>query len=196
MLASLLLSSAAALRVGPPLASRRVVAMRHQQLRGAVSGPLSGVVPPGTVPDGRAGIILFDGVCNFCNRWVTFVLDNDPDGLFCFASLQSSRGRELLQSCGRSADDLSTVVVIDRDGSFYTQSSAALRVGQVLQRPALNVLASSLVSVPAPVRDGVYRLVAENRWRPSSLHPTDPCDPRLSPHSPHRLTPPGDVWQV
>lgn len=25
-------------------------------------------------------VILFDGVCNFCNGWVNFVLDNDKKG--------------------------------------------------------------------------------------------------------------------
>ena len=54
----------------------------------AVTGPLSGQLPADfSLPKGRS-VILFDGVCNFCNAWVGFVLDNDPEGLFCFASLQ------------------------------------------------------------------------------------------------------------
>jgi hypothetical protein len=56
----------------------------------AVTGPLSGPLPDDfSLPGGRS-VILFDGVCNFCNRWVGFVLDNDPDGIFCFASLQAA----------------------------------------------------------------------------------------------------------
>ena len=130
----------------------------------AVTGPLEGPLPAGfELPEGRSGIIMFDGVCNFCNRWVSFVLDNDPDGLFAFASLQSSAGRTLLQTIGRGENDLSTFVVIDREG-FYTQSTAALRVGKTLRLPALNVMASALMPVPPLVRDGVYRLVAENRY--------------------------------
>lgn len=123
------------------------------------------------LPPGRSGVILFDGVCNFCNRWVSFVLDNDPDGLFAFASLQSPKGRELLQAIGRDAGDLSTFVVIDEQG-FHTQSSAALRVGATLRLPALNTLSSALSPLPPMLRDGVYRLVAENRAFATQRTPT------------------------
>jgi predicted DCC family thiol-disulfide oxidoreductase YuxK len=132
--------------------------------RMAVTGPLSGSLPADfELPAGRSGIILFDGVCNFCNRWVSFVLDNDPEGLFAFASLQSTKGRELLALCGRDSSDLSTFVVIDREG-FHTQSTAALRVGQTLQVPALNAIAGAAMPVPPFLRDGVYRIVADNRY--------------------------------
>jgi len=136
---------------------------RASFLSGA-TGPLSGPMPSTFVlPEGRSSIILFDGVCNFCNRWVSFVLDNDPDGLFAFASLQSNAGRELLKLCGREAEDLSTFVVIDGEG-FHTQSSAALRVAATLRKPALNVLSTAFTPLPLPLRDTVYRAVAENRY--------------------------------
>eukprot|EP00466_Bigelowiella_natans_P020258 jgi/Bigna1/81840/fgenesh1_pg.85_\ len=32
------------------------------------------------VPDNCKAVILFDGVCNFCNAWVNIVVDNDPEG--------------------------------------------------------------------------------------------------------------------
>ena len=61
------------------------------------TGPLSGRMPADfSLPPGRDGIILFDGVCNFCNRWVGFVVDNDVDGAYAFASMQSEVGRRLL----------------------------------------------------------------------------------------------------
>ena len=139
-------------------------AVRHAPIGCSVTGPLRGPMPESfQLPEGRDGIILFDGVCNFCNRWVSFVLDNDPDGIFAFASLQSPKGRALLEECGRSAEDLSTFVVIDDDG-FFTQSSAALRVGEKLRNPALNIMAAGLTRVPTPLRDGVYRIVADNRY--------------------------------
>ena len=112
----------------------------------------------------RAQVILFDGVCNFCNRWVSFVLDNDPDGKFAFASLQSDAGKDLLAKCGRDSSDLSTFVVIDKNGEFYTQSDAALRVAATLEKPALNALATAFTPLPSPLRNGVYRLVANNRY--------------------------------
>ena len=128
------------------------------------TGPLSGSMPANfELPSGRSGVILFDGVCNFCNRWVSFVLDNDPEGRFAFASLQSDAGRDLLAKCGRDASDLSTFVVIDQTG-FHTQSSAALRVAATLEKPALKALSAAFTPVPSPLRDGVYRIVANNRY--------------------------------
>lgn len=32
-------------------------------------------------------VILFDGVCNFCNAYVNTIIDYDPEGKFRFASL-------------------------------------------------------------------------------------------------------------
>lgn len=147
--------------------ARGAIRFRSAQPRALLSGatgPLSGTMPNDfELPPGRSGVILFDGVCNFCNRWVSFVLDNDPKGLFAFASLQSDAGRDLLTKCGRDASDLSTFVVIDADG-FHTQSSAALRVAATLEKPALNALATAFTPMPTPLRDGVYRLVANNRY--------------------------------
>ena len=54
-------------------------------------------------------------------------------------------------------------MVIDDQG-FHTQSDAALRVAATLKKPALNVMATAFSPVPSPLRDGVYRLVANNRY--------------------------------
>ena len=78
--------------------------------------------------------------------------------------VSASRVRELLEACGRSADDLSTFVVIDSEG-FFTRSTAALRVAKTLPKPALNAAAAAIVAVPAPLRDAAYLLVAKNRYR-------------------------------
>ena len=102
---------AAAARGARPLTLGRAGASPTALLGDTDSGgPLAGALPADfELPRGGKSVILFDGVCNFCNAWVSLVLDNDPDGLFCFASMQSDAGRELLAACGRSADDLSLI---------------------------------------------------------------------------------------
>lgn len=157
---------AAAARGARPLTLGRAGASPTALLGDTDSGgPLAGALPADfELPRGGKSVILFDGVCNFCNAWVSLVLDNDPDGLFCFASMQSDVGRELLAACGRSADDLSTFVVVDSEG-FFTRSTAALRVAKTLPKPALNAAAAAIVAVPAPLRDAAYLLVAKNRYR-------------------------------
>jgi len=107
-------------------------------------------------------IILFDGVCNFCNQAVQFVLRHDRQKRFMFAPLQSPRGRALLQQAGLGQEHLETMVLIS-NGEVYTKSTAAL---QILKRlgGAWRLL-YAFVLVPRPVRDYFYGLLARNRYR-------------------------------
>lgn len=50
--------------------------------------------------DNETFILLFDGVCNFCNRIVYFTIKRDPKAKFKFASLQSETGRALMKEFG------------------------------------------------------------------------------------------------
>lgn len=106
-------------------------------------------------------VILFDGECNFCDASVQFIIRRDPKGRFKFASLQSEAGRTLLQQCGVPEQIDSFVYLEDR--RYYTKSSAALRVCKQLK--GLWKLAYALLLVPKPIRDGVYDIIARNRYR-------------------------------
>ena len=68
-------------------------------------------------------IILFDGVCDLCDRVVQFILARDPGRQFRFAALQSSSAHGLLQRYGVDAGDWSTIVLIAA-GIAYTKSDA------------------------------------------------------------------------
>lgn len=111
-------------------------------------------------------IILFDGVCNFCNSWVDLVLQIDSEKKFKFCALQSDTGRQLLKSIGKDADDISSVVFIKSPTEFYFKSDAALKVAETMG-PAYAILSAfgrALLPVPG-MRDSVYDLVANNRYR-------------------------------
>jgi predicted DCC family thiol-disulfide oxidoreductase YuxK len=107
-------------------------------------------------------IVLFDGVCNLCNGSVQFILKRDPQARFRFASLQSEAGGSLMRHHGLDPEALSSVVVID-DGRVWRESSAALRIARHL--PGGWKLLRILTVIPRPLRDGVYRLIARNRYR-------------------------------
>lgn len=108
-----------------------------------------------------APVILFDGVCNLCNRSVNFIIDRDATGLFRFASLQSSAGRDLTSRFGLEADQQQTLILVEGD-RCYTRSTAALRIASKLRGPwkALYLL----IVVPKPIRDGIYNWVSRNRY--------------------------------
>lgn len=52
-------------------------------------------------------VLLYDGVCNMCNNFVTTLLDLDKDEKFRFTALQGTAGRGLLEFANRSPTDIS-----------------------------------------------------------------------------------------
>ena len=104
-------------------------------------------------------VILFDGDCNFCNYWVKYVIERDQKDLFRFTSLQSKKGKELLEKYSLT-DDLETVVLI-KDDVAKTKSSAALYIfnglGGVYQFVMIFIV------VPKFIRNAVYSLIAKYR---------------------------------
>ena len=105
-------------------------------------------------------VILYDGVCVFCSRWIRFVATRDRAQRFRFTAIQSAYGTKLAQAFGIDADDPDTNAVI-HGGSAHFKSDAALTVLSNL--PGWR-WARALFAVPRPMRDGVYNLVARNRY--------------------------------
>lgn len=110
----------------------------------------------------NSNLLLFDGVCNLCNGVVQFVIRHDTAGRFRFAALQSEAGQALLQQFGLPTTQFDSFVYV-KDGQFYTESTAALRVARDMGG-AVSLL-WGLMIVPRFIRDAVYRLVARNRYR-------------------------------
>lgn len=116
---------------------------------------------PQPAPDEPDGLILFDGVCVFCSRWVRFVIDHDLAGRFSFTTIQSDRGRALAACFGIDPETPQTNAVV-WNGRIHFKSDAALTV--LGQLPATRPLAF-LKSVPRFIRDPAYDLIARNRYR-------------------------------
>ena len=109
-----------------------------------------------------SAIILFDGVCNFCNSSVNFIIERDREGYFKFAPLQSEIGEKLLRENGVDKIETDSVVLIE-DGKVYTHSTAALRVARKLSGAWKWFY--YLIVVPRIVRDGAYKLFAKYRYK-------------------------------
>ncbi|MFL5811831.1 MAG: thiol-disulfide oxidoreductase DCC family protein [Flavisolibacter sp.] len=107
-------------------------------------------------------VILFDGVCNFCNAAINFVLKQDKKGIFRFAPLQSEVGQELLKQYNLSTKDFDSFVLID-EGKVYKKSTASLRVMNKL--PWYWKEAQILRVVPTFLRDAIYDFVAKHRYK-------------------------------
>jgi predicted DCC family thiol-disulfide oxidoreductase YuxK len=115
-------------------------------------------------------IVLFDGICNFCNNVVQFLYARDKNHVFRFASLQSETGQKLLGEHGIPLDT-STVVVIENEKA-YLRSTGALRTTRYLNK--LWPLVIGLLVVPRPIRDFGYDLIANNRYKWFGKHDSCP----------------------
>ena len=107
-------------------------------------------------------IILFDGVCNFCNSAVNFVIKRDKNSALKFTTLQSNIAHQMLAHQNIPTNDLSSFVFIENE-KIYTRSTAALRVCKYLT--GLWPLMYGFIIVPKFIRDGIYNWVAKNRYR-------------------------------
>lgn len=141
---------------------------------------MTGPSGPDRLDSGRH-LLLYDGVCGLCDRFVRFVLARDHRRRFRFAMLQGPVGRDLVAASGGDPDRLETVhVVVDyrsESGRMLTRSAAALFVLGQLGWPWR--LATILRGVPAAPRDWLYNRVAAHRYRLFGRHASCPApDPR------------------
>jgi len=107
-------------------------------------------------------LILFDGICNFCNGSVNFIINRDRNDSFRFIPIQSDAGKNLCKQLGVNPLENDTFIVY-KGGKVYTRSTAALRIVKKLSGlwPALYVF----YFVPKFIRDSAYHLIAKNRYK-------------------------------
>ena len=120
-------------------------------------------------------IVLYDGVCGLCNRLNQFLLKRDTHDRFRFASLQSDLAASLLKRHGADSSDLDTVyVVLDYNQPserLLARSDAILHV--LTQLDGIWKWAGTGRLLPKVLRDGLYGMVARNRYRIFGKH--DSC---------------------
>src|SRR5437868_445677 len=106
-------------------------------------------------------VILYDGVCIFCSRWIRFVATRDVNKKFRFTAIQSPYGTRLALAFGINPADPDTNAVI-HGGVAYFKSDAALTV---LSNLPGWWWTRALFAVPKALRNAVYYLIARNRFR-------------------------------
>ena len=112
-------------------------------------------------------IVLYDGVCGLCNGLVQFLLKRDRRDRLRFASLQSEFARVVVKRHDANPDDLDTVyVVMDHNQPkerLLARSDAILRLASEIGG-IWGILAVGRF-IPKSLRDALYKLVANNRYR-------------------------------
>lgn len=107
-------------------------------------------------------IILFDGVCNFCNSTVNFVIKRNTKSNILFAPMQMEAGQKLLIQNHLPLDDLQSFIFIE-DGIVYKQSTGAIKVCKHLR--GLWPMCIVFKIIPTFLRDAIYNWIARNRYK-------------------------------
>jgi len=105
-------------------------------------------------------IILFDGVCNLCNNFVSFLIKHDKNNVFKFAASQTEAGVNIISLYSLSGMEKS-VVLIKNEIVFY-KSDAIIEIAKNMTGWPQIFKYGFLV--PKFIRDGIYNVIAKNRY--------------------------------
>lgn len=120
-------------------------------------------------------VLLFDGVCVFCNRTVQFLIRHDPKATLRFVPLESPLGQSLLNRFN-AQDGPEGIVLIT---NTLTPSAHLSRRTEAFSDtlhllPPWNTLGRALRLIPRPLREWAYTLFARYRYRLFGRHITCP----------------------
>jgi len=117
----------------------------------------------GTKAEKSHSIVLFDGVCNLCEKTVQWIIRNDTSGHFRFASLQSAPAQALLQRLRYEHDPMNSVLVLI-EGKLHRKSRAVLQICKRLGS-GWALLYYMFAWVPTSVANEVYDYIGARRYR-------------------------------
>ena len=112
----------------------------------------------------RNKVVLFDGVCLFCEGWVNFVLDNAGKDKIFFIPLQkvelTDSSKEIIKKFGGEAD---SILCISENEPLKVKSDASLSVMSTLKFP-FGIFAKIALVVPRFLRNFVYDFIGKRRY--------------------------------
>lgn len=128
--------------------------------------------PPSPPPPSPPLLVLYDGLCGFCDASVQWLLDHDRDRRLRYAPLQGETARAILARHPEIPPDLDSIILVEpipgepldgRTERLRWHSDAIARIAAEL--PAPWRLGAWMRLIPRPVRDLGYRFVARIRYR-------------------------------
>ncbi|MET3292870.1 UNVERIFIED_CONTAM: putative DCC family thiol-disulfide oxidoreductase YuxK [Brevibacillus sp. OAP136] len=117
-------------------------------------------------------VVLFDGDCLFCNRWVRLIMERDKEGRFRFAPLQSPLGQSVIQHFFLPGQAPDSVLLVE-SSYCYSHSDAVLKICRRLGGSWRAL--SFLWIVPRSIRDVGYRWFAHRRHAFAGKKAADEC---------------------
>jgi predicted DCC family thiol-disulfide oxidoreductase YuxK len=107
-------------------------------------------------------IILFDGVCNYCNEKVNFIIKNDKKDVFRFVAVQSETGKKIITYLGINSA-LDSIILYEPGYAYFIKSEAVFRIIKHLSSSVKLLLLFNFV--PTSVKNIFYDIIAKNRYK-------------------------------
>ncbi|KZE80261.1 thiol-disulfide oxidoreductase [Myroides marinus] len=108
-------------------------------------------------------IVLFDGVCNLCDNAVNKIIKADNTDQFRFVSLDSDKGKEILNYIGIDRAKIDSIVLYEPGIAYYIKSKAAFQIASKLG--GFYSLVNIFSVLPTGITDKMYDYIARNRYK-------------------------------
>jgi predicted DCC family thiol-disulfide oxidoreductase YuxK len=120
-------------------------------------------------------IILFDGVCNYCNDKINFIIKNDKQDVFRFVALQSEIGQKIIKYLGIDAS-IDSIILYEPGYAYFIKSEAVFRIIKHLSSSVKLLLIFNFI--PTSIKNIFYDIIAKNRYnwygkKESCMMPTE-----------------------
>ena len=104
-------------------------------------------------------VIIYDGICVLCNKYIKWVLDKDKENLFLISNLQSKFTEEKIPDLRK----IDSVAVIKKNGEIVQKSKAVNHILKSINR--LILLRTILNILPLSISNFFYDIVAKSRYK-------------------------------
>lgn len=108
-------------------------------------------------------ILVFDGVCNFCNAFVNFILKRDPKKRIRFVASQMEQGKKIVNEYKVTKKELKESIIFIEEGKYTTKSTAFFHILKNLKFPWF--LLYAFIVTPKFIRNGIYDFIGRNRYK-------------------------------
>lgn len=120
-------------------------------------------------------IVLYDGVCNYCNDKINFIIKNDKQDIFRFVALQSETGEKIIKHLGIDAS-IDSIILYEPGYAYFIKSEAVFRIIKHLSSAVKLLLIFNFI--PTSIKNFFYDIIARNRYnwygkKESCMMPTE-----------------------
>ncbi len=106
-------------------------------------------------------IVIYDGVCGFCDASIQFILDQKPSNKLRFVSFQSETGQQIMAKF-KLEINLDTIILVEK-GIVYQKAKAFLSILNYVESPYRYL--SCFRIIPSFISNTLYDIIAKYRYK-------------------------------